>query len=443
MANCKKEQIGKIKPNSVNDHLPKNKGGLLDMQWNHDAVKAKEALAICKLRLGNTFKTQAAKIKVMQLDTGWSDHPSIAGKLYRTDLSANYIHDEPDVTGKDTLCNKGLGKLDPGHGTSTAFTLIGNSTTKRYHQKLSTTGKNKVIKQLDTQYNKGLFPYVEFIPVRINRHTVFNLTPRVKPHISLMNGVKLAIQQKVDIISLCMGGDGMLPHKERIIRQAAKLAYDNGILFICAAGNTPLADNLVGVVIPAEFPFTIAAGGVETYAWVDKKDENKKEQRIIPWKKGVCGPQVDISAPAKFVFTALKLEGKNAFKFGKGTSQATMHVVAAACMWLLVNKKELQDNWFTTKKARIVEAFRWALQASKNLPEYWSVTNKALSSGILNIENLLSAEFAPAKFKANPKPYFDVTRKEILWKLDQADRDAYKKHKRRFIRHFNKNVIAN
>ncbi|MCF6360062.1 MAG: S8 family serine peptidase [Cyclobacteriaceae bacterium] len=441
MATCGKKQLSKIKPDEANTHLPKNKDGLLDMQWNHNAVKAKEALAICKAKYSANFEEEAKKIVVVQLDTGWSSHPAVyTNKNYLTNQSVNYVNNETDFTGQDLLCN-GFGGLDTGHGTSTTFTVMGKSATKRYMNPL-TENRKKVSINFDTQYNQGLFPYVTFIPVRIHRHTVFNLKNKLDPHIAFFNGVKYALSKGADIISLCMGGDLFDRDKRIMIEAASKLAYDNGALLICAAGNGKAAKKMVGVVKPAEFPFTIAVGGVEPLAWVDKKDESNKEQRIIPWGKGVCGPQVDISAPAKFVFTSLKLENKDVFKLGHGTSQATMHVVAAACMWLLVNKQELAQPWFTSKKQRIVEAFRWALRASKQLPLYWKAPGKALNSGILDMENLLLANFSPNKFMEDPVPYFDVT-KDDMKKLRANDHAEYKAYLKKFRRYFKENVGFN
>lgn len=122
---------------------------------------------------------------------------------------------------------------------------------------------------------------------------------------------------------------------------AASPAYSNGTTSVCAAGSNWFADKLVGAVKPAEYQETIAVGGIEPRTV-------RGETRHLPWREGYDGPQVDISAPAKFVHMAYKRRGRlqlgeDVYKFGGGTSKSTVNVAAA--LWKYTFRTQLGDEW--------------------------------------------------------------------------------------------------
>ena len=76
----------------------------------------------------------------------------------------------------------------------------------------------------------------------------------------------------------------MLRYKyKKQIAEAAKVAYDNGIIWVCASGN-----EVEMVVSPALYPGTIA---------VSATNHNQK-----PWRGSCYGTEVDISAPGEDVY---------------------------------------------------------------------------------------------------------------------------------------------
>ena len=127
----------------------------------------------------------------------------------------------------------------------------------------------------------------------------------------------------------------------------AKLAYDRGVIWCCAAGN-----EIKAVVAPAVFPGTIAV------AASNPLDE--------PWKGSSRGDSVDITAPGQDVYIPIWNKNKEEdFSYGNGTSYSAPHVAAAAAYWLAKHHDALRAPEYAGWKR--AEAFRQALYASAGI----------------------------------------------------------------------------
>lgn len=371
----------------VAKNLPKI-DGKVNLKWNHDCVKFPEAIAYAreKGRLDTSLGENATDIQVYQLDTGWTNHNAIEWyPRYNTQDSVSFIERDKIKTGEDRVRAHNLvGNLQTkAHGTSTGHTFIG-----RKAEPLEEGFPENFHGLYKGHYNEGLFPFISFTPLRIARRVVFNLNFGEKAAKDMLEGVKYAVNKGAQVITMSMGGELINPAYPK----AAEYAHKRGVIFVCAAGNSRIADLLVDVVRPAEESGTIAAAGITPNAG-----------HYIPWPEGCDGEEVDISAPAAFIYTALK-NGKNPeddqYKFGHGTSQATVHVAAAAALYLHFYKEELDDSWFKNKPSRIVECFRWAIRKSANKPTHWSKMDIADNKGILDVYNLLQNAYSPEAYRA-------------------------------------------
>jgi len=380
----------------IKKNVPKTDNNKINFRWNHDCVKFTEALATI-----DTTGFQPEDVKVFQIDTGWSDHKQLKDypKYFREPPCETFIDNDvrgPNgevitAQGKDSLHEfKGIGQ-EHAHGTSTAATFIGADLTANPLPDFPTPAPLYYREPL----NKGLFPHVEFYPLRAAQRVVLNLNGAERSGQDVLEAVQHAIANGAKVITMSMGGEFMREN----LKAAAELAYKAGVIFVCAAGNSRLADALLGVVQPAVFKETVGVAGIES-----KYYKKKNTYRFVPWRNGCDGRNVDISAPAKYVYTAVKHPALgDLYKFGGGTSQATVHVAAAAALWLQQYQGEFEQpgplaGFFNVNgdKSRRVKAFKWALKESMYVPNYWGRRRQRKNKGILDVKELM--DFTPERF---------------------------------------------
>jgi subtilisin family serine protease len=139
----------------------------------------------------------------------------------------------------------------------------------------------------------------------------------------ILQGIKWAIGQNVDIISISKGQ----PMEGEGIHQAIMDANAQGILIVAAAGNlTPgFPDN--HIFFPARYPETLSVGGT---------DENNK-----PLHDAILTNETNIYAPGKEIPSTFI---NNSYASLSGSSQATPYV-AAACALLLEFKRNTDPHF--------------------------------------------------------------------------------------------------
>ncbi|WP_373518167.1 S8 family serine peptidase, partial [Pricia sp.] len=293
------------------------------------------------------FKGNIEKIRLVQLDTGYTDHHKVLGGF-------DLLQDEDFIDGEDARDEMSMGVMrHPGHGTRTASIIVG--------QHANGTIKNDG--NTGIAVDKFGKPLVKVIPYRISKSVILIGRGR-----NLFNAVSQAINANADIIFMCMGS-----YPRPMIYSIAKTAYERGIIWVCAAGN-----QVESVIAPAVYPGTIA---------VAASNPNNEV-----WEYSSYGTSVDITAPGEDVYVPFKSKKQeDIMVFGSGTSYATPHVASAAALWKAKHldflKRHVKEPWQT------VELFRTHLRASANTkPNGREWDTDRFGAGILDVDKLLRQE---------------------------------------------------
>ncbi len=313
--------------------------------WNRKVVNA-VGLDV-KIKDFDQIKKNGTKIRLVQLDTGYTDHAKVLNGY-------NLLQDEDFIDGEDARDEMSVGILrQPGHGSRTASIIVGN-----YPNGSIRNDGNQGIAVGDTGE-----PLVKVIPYRISKSVMLIGRGR-----NLFNAVSQAINSQADVIFMCMGS-----YPRPMIYSIAKTAYERGIIWVCAAGNM-----VESVIAPAVYPGTIAVAA-----------SNPNNDL---WEHSSYGPAVDITAPGEDVYVPFKnKKQEDIMVFGSGTSYATPHVASAAALWKAKHfdflKEHIKEPW------QIVELFRKHLKASANdFEDGMGWDKERFGEGILNVEGLLNLE---------------------------------------------------
>jgi len=128
----------------------------------------------------------------------------------------------------------------------------------------------------------------------------------------IVRGIQYAIEQKVDIISMSLGGPVDVPALHDVIRQAVS----NGILVVCAAGNEGDGAELTEeLAFPGGYNEVISVGAVDLN-WRSSRFSNSNNE-------------VDLVAPGENIVSTY-LDGEYASL--SGTSMAAPHVSGALAL---------------------------------------------------------------------------------------------------------------
>lgn len=305
-------------------------------RWNWTATGFDRALGALK-----NISPMREGIRVVQFDTGFTDHSKVVGG-FDLDDDYDFISNSSDAIDRRTVA---FGKY-PGHATRTGSILIGNE--------FCLAEKNG---------NCGLLTPVnmQIVPFRIAETVVLINRQR-----ELAAALDAAIAQGFDVIVMSMG----IPPTLTTARLARK-AYENGVIWCCAAGN-----EVGAVVAPAVFPGTISVAASNP---LDKA-----------WNGSSSGDRVDITAPGEAVYVPIWQEKENypeGFAYGDGTSYAAPHIAAAAAYWLAKYREDLTGKNYGGWKR--VEAFRQALKTSARKEH---CLPGGFGEGILDMEKLLETE---------------------------------------------------
>lgn len=175
--------------------------------WGIHAVKAPQAWSSAKRGLG---------VRVLVLDTGIDEnHPSLRANFERgQDFTG-------DSSGEDFSDNVG-------HGTHVAGTIAG---------------------ALDKNGFTGVAPKAKILAGRV-------CSEKGCSNVAIAQGINWGISQKVDVISMSLGGMWSTPAE----RDAVKKADKAGLTIVAASGN----DGTAKVSYPAALPAVIAVGAVDS-----------------------------------------------------------------------------------------------------------------------------------------------------------------------------------
>lgn len=207
------------------------------------------------------------KIKVAELDTGIANHSdlNIAGGISFVDGVSSYSDDN-------------------GHGTHVAGTIS------------ALNNDNGIV---------GAAPNADVYAVKVLDQSGTGYYDQ------LIQGIQWAIDNKMNIISLSLGGTQISQALHQIIQEAVQ----QGILVIAAVGNQGSGSETE--LYPALFPEVVSVGAV-----------NKSHQRSA---FSSTGSELDLVAPGEGILSTTK---DGAYGIMSGTSMAAPHVTgAAAALW--------------------------------------------------------------------------------------------------------------
>ncbi|GHJ48464.1 type VII secretion-associated serine protease [Catellatospora sp. TT07R-123] len=229
---------------------------LSDGQWFHQFLRTTEAHRA----------SSGAGTVVAVLDTGVAHHPDLDSAV----LSG------VDITGTGSPD----GRTDViGHGTAMAGIIAANG---KVH---------------------GVAPAAKILTVRVQETAGGVLTGRG----SLEAGIRWAIEQRADVISISLGGKYDLT-----VHNALIAAMKADIVVVAAAGNRP---DSTTVDYPASQPGVVAVAGV---------DRHGNHSAV-----SVAGPEVVISAPSEGISST---STNNDWSLGSGTSDAAAIVAGAVAL---------------------------------------------------------------------------------------------------------------
>ncbi|MBC8142186.1 MAG: S8 family serine peptidase [Armatimonadetes bacterium] len=302
---------------------------ITDKSWHLDTLKLEEAVTIWQAKHGN--KPLGEGIVVGHPDTGYTNHPKLAGKI-EASLGQSFI--ETNKNGFDNLSGKIPIAHLPGHGTGTGSVIV------------------------------GVAPGAKLLPLRVSRGVV---------HIdfgAVSKAIAFATAQGVDVISMSLGG----PTHSRILRAAIAAAHAQGIIIVSAAGNY-----VREIVFPAAYAEVLCIGAT-----------NALDQL---WEFGSVGKEVDIAAPGADVWHATAKAGTPVLygeAHGDGTSFAAAGTAGIGALWLSYHGKANIVAHLNGAADLLPHAFAYLLRQTSSFPKGWKDSRGG--AGVANAEALLKAD---------------------------------------------------
>ncbi|MGE9753548.1 serine protease Isp [Bacillus inaquosorum] len=215
-------------------------------------------------------------VKIAVLDTGCdASHPDLKSQIIG---GKNFTDD--DGGKEDSISDYN------GHGTHVAGTIAANDSSGGIAG-VAPEASLLIVKVLGGENGSGQYEWI-------------------------INGINYAVEQKVDIISMSLGGPSDVPELEEAVKNAVK----NGVLVVCAAGNEGDGDERTEELsYPAAYNDVIAVGSVSVARESSEFSNTNKE--------------IDLVAPGENILSTLPNK-----KYGKltGTSMAAPHVSGALAL---------------------------------------------------------------------------------------------------------------
>lgn len=290
--------------------------------------------ALANTRIDQAWQlSRGAGVLIAQPDTGVAAHDELEAGMLRLDLAT-------DILGGDSNPEDPLrpGTANPGHGTATASVA-------------ASRGQGQI---------SGAAPDASIVPIRcIEDVKIFNASP-------VAAAIAHATRSGCHVVSMSLGG---VP--SRALEAAVKEAIAADLILVAAAGNCVRI-----VVFPARYSQMIAVAG-----------SNAADR---PWKGSSRGGDVDITAPAEFVWKAQRsrpADPVSAIGAGQGTSFSAALVAGAAALWLSHHGRAACIAEARGRGVSLQRLFRAALRATARRPARWQTGS--FGPGILDAKALL------------------------------------------------------
>ena len=315
-----------------------------DNQYYLDRINIKEAWAALE---DNKFNPAPSSIKIAVLDDGFDlNHPELVGRFVAgepRDFCSAIGRDACE--GEDDNVSDDPGVVGIGHGTHTAGIVAGNTNNGQKISGITWSGTN-------------LLPIKVFGKDSSNTYGADT--------VALTKGVNYAVSKGARVINMSLGLKASAfenpVNPDPALRTALESAYQNKVVLVAAAGNTPND----GIYYPALEPTVIAVGAV---------DKNNALAGFSARPK--AGQKVDLVAPGVDI---LSLKPNNGIEVRTGTSEAAPQVAGVAA--LLLAEKPDADN------VTIVSALKNGANKLAG-SDTGSNTGSALGAGLLNAKGAL------------------------------------------------------
>lgn len=294
------------------------------------------------------------RVRIAHFDTGYfPSHPAIwDNKLILRDLARSFVSGELNNKAIDIFYNDD----QEGHGLGTLALLAGWKMPKEYTDNVS------------LGYLGGV-PCAEVIPMRLDDGVVILDTQ------SFVDAVDYAIETGCEVITMSRGGK---PSAK--MAKAVNKAYEAGIVIVTAAGNSIVSGPGFAkfgprtVVWPARFARVIAACGVcqnhLPYDFEAQAKYGNLKSMDLDKMQGNWGPEeamrYALAAYTPNLSWAVYRQAKYFRKSGGGTSGATPQIAAAAALYIMSHRAELEAKGYYEpgRQWKKVEAVRQALFSS-------------------------------------------------------------------------------
>lgn len=357
------------------------------IDWNLRMVGSREARRLLPQQPGGTGRVDWRGTLVGHLDTGYTEHPVFgdwgSGRQWLR-VADGFNFREQGSPPRDPLDYEG----NPGHGTRTASVLCGDLDPPVVDNGISS--------------EIGVAPRLPVVPCRIVNRVA--LTPE-RNRFAVARGIRHCADMDCQVISISLGMPFFLPGQDGGLGRTVDRAYEDGIIIVAAAGQV-----IDSVTYPGKYRRTIGVGGVtwQRRVWFRY---NAGAERVDVWGPAEDVLRADSLAPAG-VTGMVPIEGDDPGLFsmgsgshdgkmdkGSGTSYATVHVAAAAAMWLLARGRDIEVKY--SEPWQRVEAFRSLLRSTANPINGERPSNR---TGVLDIPKLLTAPLpAASRLKKAPE----------------------------------------
>lgn len=318
-------------------------------------------------------------VRIAHIDTGWwPEHPALRDNPnIQKHLARSFIQGE-EYENADAIDRDILHPMEQQmHGIGTIGLISGWKLDKAF--------------TFDEEIGYiGAAPFLEVIPIRVTESVII-LNPD-----SIAAAIDYAIKMNCQVITMSLGGK-----PNRILAKAINRAYEAGVTFVSAAGNSIIKGGAAlgprTLIYPARYDRVLAACGVAQnhypYDFKAQQMDSKVGTKSMDtrYMQGNWGP-------APYMRHALAAYTPNVpwlstdpvhpvKKNGGGTSSATPQVATAAALWLLKYQKELKEKGYTGTW-RQVEAVRHALYQSAK-PGPFAGWEKYFGQGIIQAQEAL------------------------------------------------------
>jgi Subtilase family len=355
--------------------------------WNLRMVRSREARELLPKLPGTPEQVDWRDLRVGHLDTGFTEHAVFGdwatGSVWLRTADGLNLR-EGGFDAHDPLDYEG----SPGHGTRTCSVVCGDA--------------QPLPGEAAPESEIGVAPRLPVVPCRIVNRVV--LTPE-RNREAVAEGIGHALAKGCQVISISLGMPFFPPNATGGMGRAVDEAYETGAIIVAAGGQI-----IESVTYPGKYARTIGVGGVtwQRRIWFDY-DFGKEMIDVWAPAEGVLRAD-SIAAPGQAVMPAIEGDDPGAFSLsldshsgsygkGDGTSYATVHVAAAAAMWLLLRQDDIERTYGEAWQR--VEAFRRLLRTTAGPINGTPPANR---TGVLDIEQLLLAALPAANSLSKAPP---------------------------------------